>query len=92
MARMVRKQFYITPEQNRLLKERAKALGVSEAELRRRGVEEASQRAELADSRSDTWEKEMEFIRERARLQDLGRKRGWTRDELYDERVKRFSR
>jgi hypothetical protein len=43
------------------------------------------------DSRA--WQEEMVYIRERARLQEaLGRQRGWTREELYDERFQRFSR
>ena len=36
MSRMIRKQIYIDPAQNTLLKQRARALGVSEAELIRR--------------------------------------------------------
>ncbi len=38
MGRMVRKQVYIEPEQEALLKQRARALGVSEAELIRMGI------------------------------------------------------
>ena len=92
MSRMIRKQVYITPEQEALLKRRAKALGVSEAELVRRGVELAGRsRAALAPDDA-AWEAELRFIKERARIQALGRERGWTRDELYDERLERFSR
>ncbi len=39
MARMIRKQFYIEAEQDRLLKRLAGRLGVSEAELIRRGID-----------------------------------------------------
>jgi hypothetical protein len=35
MSRMVRKQIYIEPEQEKLLKQRVRELGVSEAELKR---------------------------------------------------------
>ena len=38
MTRMVRKQIYIEAEQEQLLKQRARELGVSEAELIRRGI------------------------------------------------------
>lgn len=38
---MVRKQLYIGPDQERRLKQRARALGVSEAELVRRALERA---------------------------------------------------
>lgn len=37
---MVRKQLYITEQQDRALKQQAKALGVSEAELVRRALDE----------------------------------------------------
>lgn len=37
---MIRKQLYITREQDRALKRRARALGVSEAELVRRALDE----------------------------------------------------
>ena len=36
MSRMIRKNIYLEPDQARLLRQRAKALGVSEAELIRR--------------------------------------------------------
>lgn len=39
MTRMVRKQVFITAEQNRKLKERAAATGVAEAELIRAGID-----------------------------------------------------
>ena len=39
MTKMVRKQLFITEEQNRKLKERAAATGVSEAELIRAGID-----------------------------------------------------
>lgn len=42
MSRMMRKQVYITAQQNALLKHGAKALGVTEAEVARRGSELAS--------------------------------------------------
>jgi len=92
MARMVRKQVYIEPEQDRLLKRRAKELGVTESDLIRRGIDQADRaRAGLPLDRA-AWEAELTFIRERARIQQLGRTRGWTREELYQERLERFSR
>lgn len=92
MSRMVRKQVYITGEQEKLLKRRAKALGVTEAEVVRRGIDLAGQTAAGLSPDRQAWEDELHFIRERARIQALGRERGWTREELYDERLARFSR
>ncbi|MDR7551051.1 MAG: hypothetical protein QN131_14130 [Armatimonadota bacterium] len=92
MARMVRKQIYIEPRQEALLKRRARELGVSEAELIRRAIEQAGLAAvpQLPDRQA--WEEELAFLRQRARLQELGRQRSWTREELYEERLQRFSR
>ncbi len=95
MARMIRKQIYIEPRQDAILKRQAAELGVSEAELIRRWIATEGQAVGTASfpTRPEAAEEEMRFIKERAsRLQDLKKKRGWTRDELYEERLGRFSR
>lgn len=92
MARMVRKQIYIEREQDRLLKRRAKELGVTESDLIRRGIDQVDRtHAGLPLDRA-AWDDELTFIRERARVQELGLTRGWTREELYEERLERLSR
>jgi hypothetical protein len=62
MNKMVRKQVFITAEQNKRLKAHAAAAGVSEAELVRAGIDlRLEQKAEktdwrrLADSLSGSW-------------------------------------
>jgi hypothetical protein len=92
MSRMVRKQVYISAEQDKLLKRRAKALGVTEAEVVRRGIELASSDSASLPFDRRAWEEELRFIRERAGIQELGKARGWTREELYEERFARHSR
>jgi len=92
MGRMVRKQIYIEPEQDKTLKERAKALGVSEAELIRRRITDPGRGVASYPTRPEAWEEELRSIVERSRLADLKKTRGWTRDELYEERIGRFSR
>jgi hypothetical protein len=91
--KMVRKQIYIEPEQEELLKRKAKTLGLSEAELIRHAIANfASVGLSLPRDRQ-AWERELAFIEERARcLPDLGGKRTWTREQLYEERLERFSR
>lgn len=91
MGRMVRKQVYITAEQDALLKRRAKALGTSEAEMVRRGIELAGQTAATLPFDREAWEEEKRFIRKRMRMKVPQTGRSWTREELYDERLKRFS-
>jgi hypothetical protein len=62
MNKMVRKQFFITSEQNKRLKAHAAATGVSEAELVRAGIDLRLERKadkpnwrQLADSLSGAW-------------------------------------
>ena len=91
MSRMVRKQIYIEPRQEEMLKRRAKELGVSEAELIRRGIEQIVHAPAAPFSPSmQAWEEEKAFIRQRMRMDVPQTGRTWTRDELYDERINRF--
>ncbi len=92
MSRMVRKQVYIEPEQEELLKRRSRELGVSEAALIRRGIEQAARvpAARALDRRA--WEEARRFILERLAISAPQTGRTWTRDELYEERLERFSR
>jgi hypothetical protein len=88
---MIRKQVYIEPEQEEMLKRRSKELGISEAELIRRGIEQVTRRTPLArDPRA--LERLMEIINERMKMDVPQTGRTWTRDELYEERLERFSR
>ena len=96
MARMVRKQLYIERRQDELLKDQAKQLGVSEAELVRRAIDEAVSPAPLRRQRlrlppdSNAWVRQEEFIRKHRLLQvERIVDRGWTREELYEERLGR---
>jgi hypothetical protein len=90
---MVRKQVYIEPEQEELLKQRARELGVSEAELVRRCIGHVGRVAAVVPFDLRAWQDELAFIRQRARMQHaLGSQRRWTREELYEERLERFSR
>jgi hypothetical protein len=89
MNKMVRKQIFITADQNRRLKARAAATGVSEAELVRAGIDLRLEQKEekpdwhrLAASFSGSWaeredlEEEMREIRGRWNRRDqlLGRR------------------
>jgi hypothetical protein len=88
---MVRKQVYIEPEQDERLKRRAQALGVTESELIREGIDLVTKPGVLAEDRA-LWQAELEFMRARARLKVPPGPRGWTREELYDERLSRYPR
>ncbi len=93
MSRMVRKQVYIEAEQEKLLKQRARELGMSEAELIRQGINQITRIPAALPLDQRAWQNELAFIRKRAsRQKALGSQRCWTREELYAERLSRFSR
>jgi hypothetical protein len=91
VARMVRKQIYIAPEQDALLKRRARELGLTESTLIRQGLEQVGRQPTVPPD-EQAWEDELAFIRRRAGLPAVGGSRRWTREELYAERVDRVSR
>jgi hypothetical protein len=90
---MVRKQLYIEERQERALKRRAKALGISEADIVRKAldaalVDEGALRSGAVPSRvlGDALKRATEF----ARTQIGGDEPRYKRDELYDEREARW--
>ena len=92
--KMIGKQVYIEPEQERLLKQLSKQLGVTEAELIRRGVAALSQlQMHSVQLDDDLWQKELQYMKERPEKFPAvpGGKPTWKRDDLYD-RPKYFSR
>lgn len=91
MVRMVRKQVYIEPVQEAMLKQRAKERGMSEAELIRDGIDRVLQAAIAVPRDVAVWEEEKKFIRKRMKLTIPQTGRTWTREELYDERLQRIS-
>jgi hypothetical protein len=94
MKQMVRKQIYIQKNQEERLKKVAEAKGVSEAEIIRRALENELKRAgyRLAYD-SDA----MQRLHKAMLAQDKKppvplQKRDWTREDLYEERMKRYDR
>lgn len=63
MARKIRTQIYLDRDQDKLLREQAKKLGISKAELIRRKISQAG--ASYA-SGPEAWKEELRFIAERA--------------------------
>lgn len=87
---MIRKQFYVDPHHDYLLKKLARATGVSEAELVRRALEAHLNTCMAAGHNLKAWEAEKAFIEDRIKMQretahpsaEIGR--SWLRDDLYD--------
>lgn len=92
MSRMVRKQIYIEPRQEETLKRKAREMGITEAELIRRAIDQVGDVYPLVRPNLQAWEEEKEYIREHRRMDVAQTGRTWTRDELYEERLERFSR
>ena len=92
MGRMVRKQLYIEPRQEELLKRRAQELGVTEAQLIRRGIDQIGLAPAGLPLDHKAWEEAKALIQKRLRISVPQTGRSWTRDELHEERFERPSR
>jgi hypothetical protein len=91
---MVRKQIYIEPRQDALLKRLAELRSVSEAELIRSAIDRQLN-GEVQPPPPDpvAWEEAHQFMMElRARGPIEGRARAWVRENLYEERMSRYGR
>lgn len=86
MARMIRKQIYIAPDQNKRLKRIAQELKTTEASLIRQGLERLFTVGAHSVQDLNIWEQELNFIKRRARLKVPPQKRAWRREELHGRR------
>lgn len=84
MTRMIRKQVYIKPAQEVLLKRAAQEMGVTESELIRRGIDEATSTVK-GPRDPKAWEEALAFMEERAKIKVPQTGRQWTRDDLYED-------
>ncbi|MCQ3936859.1 MAG: hypothetical protein DPW18_07400 [Chloroflexi bacterium] len=94
MSQMVRKQIYIQKDQEARLKRVAEARGVSEAEIIRRALENELKRAgyRLAYD-SEAMKRLYQAMLDQDKKPPVPRsKRNWTREELYEDRMKRYDR
>lgn len=89
---MVRKQLYIEPRQERLLKRLAKERGTTEAEIVRAAIDKYA--SEPEESREQRWERFIARLRARAEATKGAPQhpRDWTRESLYEERMRRYDR
>jgi hypothetical protein len=88
---MIRKQIYIDAGNERFLKQRALELGVTEAEVVRKALTAAEERA-VSDKRLEALEDILTYIREH-RMRDVPQT-GWrfNREEMYEERMDELER
>jgi hypothetical protein len=84
METKIRKQIYLDPLQNELLKQTSQRLGVSEAEIIRQAIVAQTWRLRATRKSLAAWNNERQFLQN---LLDQGRATGsrtWKREELYE--------
>ena len=87
---MIRKQLYITEGQDEVLKDRARKLGISEAELARRALSEfLSERSPTASRRPEALETLLEHTRSLSETHRLPSGDQLDREDLYSGRIGR---
>jgi hypothetical protein len=92
MAQMVRKQVYIEPRHEAILKRLARVWGVTEAEIIRRAIDNEESAAPSAIYDLTAWEQEKAFIVEWVAAGPLPGSRQWRREDAYEERLSRYGR
>ena len=82
---MIRKQVYLEPYHDTLLKKKAKSLGVTEAELVRCALDDFLRAGGNPKKDRIAWEAERKFITGRMKsIPKSAGQRTWKREELYD--------
>jgi hypothetical protein len=84
MARMIRKQIYIAPEQDHRLKKIARELRTTEASIIRQGLDRLFTVGVHSVQNLDIWKHELSFIKRRARLKSGPHRRAWRRDDIHE--------
>ena len=92
MGVMVRKQVYIEPRQEEMLKQAAAETGMTEAEIVRQALDLWDERVAQHRRAQEVWEEERAFIESLIAQGSVPGGRTWTREELYEERLSRRAR
>ncbi len=92
MPRMIRKQVYIESRQETTLKQQARALGITEAEVIRRAIDRQMTSVRLSIRDLKAWERERAFITKRMAKGHAPGGRRWKREDAYEERLMRYGR
>ena len=95
MAQMIRKQIYIQKSQEERLKKIAESRGISEAEIIRRALENELRSMNVYRPAYDqeAWKRIIDFWAELDKRGSVEpHARDWKREDLYEERMKRYDR
>jgi hypothetical protein len=93
MAGMIRKQLYISEDQERRLKLRARARAQSEADIVRGYIEVGLAEEETDENAAEeAWQRQLSLMEQRAKLGVPRQTRTWRREDAYEERLARYPR
>ena len=84
MEAKIRKQIYLDRQQDEILKQTSRKLGVSEAEIIRQAIISQASRLSTSQWNRKAWEKEYQFIQSLIKRGKVQGKRKWKREDLYD--------
>ncbi len=86
VPRLIRKQLYLEPAQEALVKEWAAQRGLSEAEVVREALTFYAASARLRLPRNPAaWEEEKAFLKAQVRQGTVLGRREWAREDLYED-------
>lgn len=92
MSRMIRKQIYIESRQQAVLKQQARMLCTTEAEVIRQAIDRQMTSVRLSAQDLRAWEREKAFIAKRMAKGHAPGGRRWKRIDAYEERLMRYGR
>jgi len=84
MATKIRKQIYIEPYQNTVLKQLTHVTSLSEAEFIRQAIDHHTQRFQYPKRDIAAWEQERDFILDLIKQGPVSGGRRWQREDLYE--------
>jgi Ribbon-helix-helix protein, copG family len=85
MARKLRKQIYLDPQQEAALKRQAAETGTSEAEIIRQAIDSQTRVLWHPVAALEAWEREQQFIQSLIPQGPVAGGRTWRREDLYDQ-------
>jgi hypothetical protein len=83
MTKMVRKQVYIEPRQEALLKRLVRETGATEAEIIRQAIDRQTKTFRFSRRDLSAWQEERDFISRLIQQGPLPGVRRWRREDLY---------
>jgi hypothetical protein len=89
MGAKIRKEIYIEPEKEAILKLMADNAGLSESDIIQQALDRQAEALGISTPNVAAWEQERTFIEEFVQRQPATTPWKWNREELYDRKVLR---